>query len=225
MKVITFYSDSHKDLYNTFVSSFNEHLSSKYTLLTKKIEQLSPSGEYNSNGFDLSMLEKLTWIIDNIDVNDTSPMVFSDCDVQFFGDLDFDISEYDILFQHDYHNNFNYSWFPGEKNRLGKYPSYCAGFFICKQSEKVKKFFQDVKDNLIKNLNGTLHDQTMMNKMIGKLEGADVWLVISLMVFLLFFTAVCVYLFRMSRRHAQEMSMVPLSDDSTEIDLNPLKKL
>jgi len=65
----------------------------------------------------------------------------------------------------------------------------------------------------------------MMNKMIGKLEGADVWLVISLMVFLLFFTAVCVYLFRMSRRHAQEMSMVPLSDYSTEIDLNPLKKL
>ena len=117
------------------------------------------------------MVEKIIWIIDNIDINDSSPMVFTDCDVQFFRDLEFDISEHDILFQHDYHNNFNYSWFPGETNKLGQYPNYCAGFFICRQSEKVKKFFQDVKDNLIKNLNGTLHDQTMMNKMI--IDGYD----------------------------------------------------
>jgi hypothetical protein len=171
MKIITFYSDSHKSLYDIFVKSFNDNLSSKHTLLTKKINQISPSGEYNSKGFDLAMVEKLIWIIDNIDVNDSSPMVFTDCDVQFFRDLEFDISEHDILFQHDYHNNFNYSWFPGETNKLGQYPNYCAGFFICRQSEKVKKFFQDVKDNLIKNLNGTLHDQTMMNKMIN--DGYD----------------------------------------------------
>jgi len=47
MKIITFYSDSHKSLYDIFVKSFNDNLSS--------------SGEYNS--------------IDNIDVNDSSPMV------------------------------------------------------------------------------------------------------------------------------------------------------
>lgn len=171
MKIITFYSDSHKSLYDIFIKSFNDNLSSKHTLLTKKINQISPSGEYNSKGFDLAMVEKIIWIIDNIDINDSSPMVFTDCDVQFFRDLEFDISEHDILFQHDYQNNFNYSWFPGETNKLGQYPNYCAGFFICRQSEKVKKFFQDVKDNLIKNLNGTLHDQTMMNKMIN--DGYD----------------------------------------------------
>lgn len=171
MKIITFYSDSHKSLYDIFIKSFNDNLSSKHTLLTKKINQISPSGEYNSKGFDLAMVEKIIWIIDNIDINDSSPMVFTDCDVQFFRDLEFDISEHDILFQHDYQNNFNYSWFSDEINKLGQYPNYCAGFFICRQSEKVKKFFQDVKDNLIKNLNGTLHDQTMMNKMIN--DGYD----------------------------------------------------
>lgn len=56
--------------------------------------------------------------------------------------------------------------------------------------------------------------------MIGRLEGVDVWLVLSLMIFLLFFTAVCIYLVRMSSRHAQEMSRTPLSDDSQNMDLN-----
>ncbi len=60
----------------------------------------------------------------------------------------------------------------------------------------------------------------MMNKMIGKLEGADVWLIISLLMFLLFFMAVCIYLHRMSSRHAREMSMVPLGDEPNELDLN-----
>jgi hypothetical protein len=60
----------------------------------------------------------------------------------------------------------------------------------------------------------------MMNKMIGRLEGVDVWLVLSLMIFLLFFTAVCIYLLRMSRSHAEQMSMTPLADEPTEMDLN-----
>ena len=64
MKIITFYSDSHKSLYDIFIKSFNDNLSSKHTLLTKKINQISPSGEYNSKGFDLAMEEKIIWIID-----------------------------------------------------------------------------------------------------------------------------------------------------------------
>jgi hypothetical protein len=152
MKIITFYSDTHKELYDTFISSFNKNLSKDYKLYTRKIDQVSPSGEYNSKGFDLAMVEKLSWIIENIDTTDINTMVFSDCDVQFFRDIDFDIKDYDILFQHDYIEKFNYSWFNGE-NKLGKYPNYCAGFFICKQTDKVKSFFQDVKNNLIQNLN------------------------------------------------------------------------
>ncbi len=60
----------------------------------------------------------------------------------------------------------------------------------------------------------------MMNKMIGRLEGVDVWLVLSLLIFLLYFTAVCIYLVRMSSSHAQKMSKTPLSDDSPNMDLN-----
>lgn len=133
----------------------------------KKIEQLSTTGEYNSDGFDLTMIEKLTWIIDNIDINDNEPMIFSDCDVQFFSDLTFDLSNNDILFQHDYHPYFNYAWFSPKNNKFGEYPNYCAGFFICKQNYNVKNFFQKVKNDLIENLNGVLHDQTMMNKIIN----------------------------------------------------------
>lgn len=149
MKIITFYSDSHYEMYNDyFLSSYNKHLS-EHKLIAKKIEQVSPTGEYESTGFDYAMLEKINLIIENIDVNDGTPFVYSDCDIQFFGNIDVDMGDNDILFQ----NDFN---------------SYCAGFFIAKQSKKVLDFFIDVKERFIKSMNGKIHDQVVINLMFSE---------------------------------------------------------
>jgi hypothetical protein len=150
-KILTFYSDSHLVLYNDyFLKSYNKYLSKNYILLTKKIEQLSPSGDWASAGFDKTMMEKVKWIIQNIDLNDKNYLVFADCDVQFFGDLEFDLSSHDILFQHDYYDN-----------------NYCAGFFICKQNKKVLDFFNLVYEVFNSNMDGKIDDQAIVNNLLN----------------------------------------------------------
>jgi hypothetical protein len=136
-------------MYNRyFLDSFNKYLSTKYVLLAKKIPQVCPTGYFQSKGFDLAMLEKIKWIIANIDIADPTPLVYADCDVQFFGDLEFDLGEKDIVFQHDYHAGY-----------------CCAGFFICKQNLQVLNFFKQVEQNFKHTMNGIRHDQDVMNDM------------------------------------------------------------
>jgi hypothetical protein len=154
MKIITFYSDSHLRIYNDyFLESYKKYLS-HHRLISKKIEQISPTGEYESIGFDKSMLEKINLIIDNIDLTDSEPLVYADCDIQFFGDLDFEMGNDDIIFQNDFFPN-----------------NHCAGFFIAKQNLKVLDFFKTVKDRFIKSMDGKIHDQIIINYLF--LEGYD----------------------------------------------------
>lgn len=154
MKIITFYSDSHFEMYNKFfLESYNKYLS-HHKLIAKKIEQISPTGEYESEGFDKAMLEKIKLIIDNIDLSDEEPLVYADCDVQFFRDLEFEMGENDILFQNDYFIN-----------------NYCAGFFIAKQNKEVLNFFITVKEKFIQSMNGKIHDQNIINDLFR--EGYD----------------------------------------------------
>jgi hypothetical protein len=146
-KLITFYSESHKDIYDIFYKSYCVYLKNDYILHPLLIEQISPTGEYESKGFDLTMLKKIEWIIKNIDPNDDEPLVFADCDIQFFENINEELGEYDILFQED----------------IG---SYCAGFFICKQNLLVLEFFKYVYETLEINLDGIIHDQTIINHLL-----------------------------------------------------------
>jgi hypothetical protein len=148
MKLLTFYSDSHFEMYaRYFLPSYREHLS-HHQLIAKRIEQLSPSGEYQAEGFDLTMLEKIDMIIENIDLSG-EPFIYSDCDVQFFGEISHDLNENEILFQNDYLLN-----------------NYCAGFFIAKQSQAVLDFFIKVRETFISKMNGVIHDQTIINELL-----------------------------------------------------------
>lgn len=151
MKVITFYSDSHKKIYeNYFLNSYKEQLS-RHKLITKKIDQISPSGEYESEGFDYVMLEKIKFIIESINILEDDLLVYSDCDVQFFGDIEFEMGDNDILFQNDY--------FEG---------NHCAGFFIAKQNEKVLDFFKEVEKKFTNNIDGKIHDQVIINRILSQ---------------------------------------------------------
>ena len=147
-KLLTFYSNSHLEIYtNYFLPSFKKHLASSYELLVLNTEQLSPTGVWASPGFDVMMMEKIQWIIKNINLNDDSILVFSDCDVQFFGDLKFNLKNNDIMFQNDYN-------------------SHCAGFCICKQNLKTLNFFKLVEQEFKSLMNGQIDDQAIINKII-----------------------------------------------------------
>lgn len=149
MKIITFYSDSHYNIYNDyFLPSYKNYLSQN-KLITKKINQISPTGEYESEGFDNVMVEKINFIIENIDINEKTELVYADCDVQFFKNFSVEMGDNDILFQDDFN-------------------AYCAGFFIAKQTQKVLDFFVDVKEKFIKEKNGKIHDQNIINMMFNE---------------------------------------------------------
>jgi len=148
VKLLTFYSESHREMYERyFLASFQKHLTG-YELRAKRIEQISPTGEYESKGFDLTMLEKIEMIIKNIDFSG-EPFVYADCDVQFFGDISHDLGDSDIMFQQDYFSD-----------------NYCAGFFIAKQNKSVFDFFVKVKETLTASMNGVIHDQAVINRLI-----------------------------------------------------------
>ena len=152
MKLLTFYSDSHQKMYNDyFLISFNEHLKDSFELNPKKIEQISKSGDYGSDGFSHTMVEKINHIIDNIDVNDSEPLVFSDCDVQFFNDFSneviVELDDKDIKFQSDI-------------------TCLCAGFFFAKQNSTTLNFFKDVKKLLLTVVDKKVDDQQVINHII-----------------------------------------------------------
>lgn len=162
MKLLTFYSDSHKQLYEDFfLKSFNKYLKDSFTLNAKHIKQLSKSGAYETAGFAETMIDKINHVIDNIDIEDSEPMVFADCDIQFFSDFSADaineLGDVDIKFQDDL-------------------IAICAGFFVCKQTIGVLNFFKNIKrilvDNIIPSDDGQVvlkpgvDDQTVLNKIL-----------------------------------------------------------
>lgn len=150
-KLVTFYSDSHAVLYEDFfLKSFLKNIKD-CSLKTKKVDQLSPTGEWASEKFNVVTLEKIRWILTNIDLNDSNNLIYADCDVQFLNDINVDLGEHDILFQKDYDN-------------------ICSGFFICKQNERIKYFFENVEKELAQQIQSrsTCDDQWVINQFLTK---------------------------------------------------------
>lgn len=51
-----------------------------------------------------------------------------------------------------------------------------------------------------------------MGKIIGSVEGADVYLILSLIIFMLVFILVIVYLVGMSKERIKQLEMLPLNE-------------
>ena len=154
MKLLTFYSDSHKEVYEDFfLKSYNKHLKKSFTLKPRYIEQICKAGSYGSEGWEETMVKKFEHIIDNIDINDKELLVFADCDIQFFKDFSNDITEElgdkDIKFQDDV-------------------IAVCAGFFVCKQTKEVLDFFKMVKMYILKYIKPGICDQVVLNRIFEK---------------------------------------------------------
>jgi len=128
MKVITFYSNSHKELHdNFFIKSVNNFAGEKIHVESHLIDQSCPSGDWYSSGWLNCMSEKLRILLSELDVLDGSIVVYSDCDViitgDFFDDIHSEMIDYDIKFQDD-----------GSQ--------LCAGFFAFKKTKEVRDLFE-----------------------------------------------------------------------------------
>lgn len=152
MKIYSFYTDSHKVLLNNY---FLPSIKKEYNcqLVIDKFDQLCRSGKLSSEGWIDTMYFKIDTILKGINENldNNNLFIHSDVDIQFFGNFVEDCiqllkdSNCDILFQ-----------------KGGR--SICMGFFIAKSSKKLKKLFNDVKNEMKKQ---NKHDEKITKQLLN----------------------------------------------------------
>lgn len=148
MKIYTFYSDTHERLYTDyFIKSFKEmKMDEFFEIDATRVIQRTQSGDFGTRGFAESMKDKVEIILRAIEENMGKEFIFADCDIQFLQPLhndicNYDLSDIDILAQSDQ-------------------GTICAGFMLCRASEKLKKFF----DKVFLNCMNFANDQVCINE-------------------------------------------------------------
>lgn len=143
MNLYTIYSPSHKTMYEDF---FLKTIPNEFDVISKEIDQDCPTGEFYQEGWDKTCYSKVELFIQACEENLGKHFVYSDVDVQFFGDIKEtllqEIGDFDIACQND----------------TGHY--YCSGFFICHANERTLNLFNEMKKNYVK------EDQTTLNNNI-----------------------------------------------------------
>jgi hypothetical protein len=131
MKLYTFYSESHKELYeNYFLESFNRlNLGDDFELDATIVSQKG-NGDFGTKGFKATMVDKIEILFRAVEENPDQPFVFADCDIQFFENFHDDILTHlddktDMVAQSD--NG-----------------TICAGLFIARGTKVMKKFLQHI---------------------------------------------------------------------------------
>lgn len=143
MKIYTIYSDSHEVLYNDY---FLKTLPNEFDLISTKIPQECQTGDFYNDGWNRTCYRKVELFIKACEDNMGENFIFSDVDIQFFGNIKDilleELGDYDIACQNDTSN------------------IYCSGFFICNANERTLNMFKRMKDNYNK------EDQTSLNQEI-----------------------------------------------------------
>jgi hypothetical protein len=146
MKIYTFYSESHMDLYKIFMESVSK-TNPNLEIETDTVPQ-EGSGIFMEEGWERTMTKKMDQIIRASKSEEI--FIHSDSDVIFFKNIESEILEelgdYDLAFQDD-----------GDAG-------LCMGFFVCKPSPQITKLFEAVRSS-ISSFNG--HDQNALNHLIN----------------------------------------------------------
>jgi len=129
MKVYTYYTESHKNMFDNYFSKTIEDLEIKAFIG----EQECKSGEYYSTGWKTTTMKKVDVFINAVKENMGDIFVFSDVDIQFFGPIKDsllqELGDFDIAIQNDYNGGL------------------CSGFFICRGNERTLNMFESMKNN------------------------------------------------------------------------------
>jgi hypothetical protein len=142
LKLYVAYSESHKKLYEEY---FSKTLPDEFEVVVFEISQECPTGEFKNLGWDRMCYQKVLLFERACIENLGGVFVFSDVDIQFFGDIREalleELGDSDIACQNDVYG-------------------YCSGLFICRCNESTLKMFSEMK----KNFDGD--DQRTLNKHI-----------------------------------------------------------
>jgi len=148
--IYTFYTDSHVKLLNDwFMKTISD--TDKDKVIVKKFEQACSSGEFMSEGWNVTMLKKVEYIQECIALD--KPFFHLDSDIQFFDSwydeyMEILITEdIDILAQSD-----------------GS--TICCGFMGINPSNKMKLVFEEVYELTKTGKSG--NDQLALNSIINK---------------------------------------------------------
>ena len=129
MKIYTYYTESHKELFDNYFSKSVVDLEINATIGQQECE----SGSYYSTGWKSTTMKKVDVFIKATKENMGDIFIFSDVDIQFFGpikdDLIKELGDSDIAIQNDYSGGL------------------CSGFFICRGNERTLKMFENMKNN------------------------------------------------------------------------------
>ena len=128
MKIYTFYTPSHKIFFDKY---FEPSCTEKeLEIVVKEIPQECETGEYMSDGWNLSMRRKLEYVIQGIEENEGKYFIHSDCDIYFFNPIQ------DALLSHA--EGFD---IVAQRGGGDGADEMCAGFFMCHSNERTFKLF------------------------------------------------------------------------------------
>lgn len=146
LKIYTFYTDSHKKILDEYFLPSLYKTNKDLEVKIKKFDQKCISGDYMSDGWCETMMNKVDYILKSINETWGDVFIHADCDIQFFGPIKEDIikqlADFDMVAQND-----------GEE--------MCCGFFACRSNNKTKTLFENVK----KEINDKYNDQQATNKL------------------------------------------------------------
>lgn len=131
MNLYTFYTPSHKSLYEDY---FLKTLpKDEFNLIVRENPQECPTGNYYSLGWRETVFKKIDLLIEACKKNWGGFFAYSDVDVQFFG-LTADIlltelGTHDIACQYDMDSQ------------------YCAGFFVCRANQNILDLLFEMRGN------------------------------------------------------------------------------
>jgi hypothetical protein len=129
MKLVTYYTDSHFDLYkNYFIPSIKDN----FEIFEKCGNQVCSEGSYFNPGFNETTKNKIEFLLESLEhLNEDEIVLFSDVDIVFLSPVKEYLDqyiEYDMVFQEGF----------GGLN---------TGFFIMKNKKPVKDLLKLVIDN------------------------------------------------------------------------------
>ncbi|MDR3647100.1 MAG: putative nucleotide-diphospho-sugar transferase [Candidatus Babeliales bacterium] len=136
IKMYALYTPSHKILVDKY---FLPSIKDNFNLIIDTFKQQCPTGQFNSEGWNTTMLDKVDVIINAIKSNKNKIFIFSDVDIIFIRPVEKELKKlmktYEFVIQ----------------KSSEKLPNCCTGFFAMIGNEKNLKLWIDIKKFMLKN--------------------------------------------------------------------------
>lgn len=150
MILVSHYTDSHKELFDNYLSR-SVKAEYGFEIVSNKGTQYSVDGKYNSTGFNETTRDKIHFLLEILEKRELfETILFCDVDIVFLKNpMEYfkKYEQYDMVFQNGY-------------------TEYNTGFFLLKNKAKVKELLREVVDTC--HLFTKDNDQEAINTLIKK---------------------------------------------------------